>query len=532
MFNNRFNSSKNDPLVEAVKAARADGDARRLAESMANDLFGVFSRKAVVREYLSDYDYALEEAYKCVKEEDKMADKDYDRDGKIETSKKEVWGSRLRAAKASGKYKGPVDEKKDCYEESDGLPPSDAAKQAGAAQQSQTPSSTPKRTGNAAGSTAHEAQAMKESVLASLFEKYSFKAAQDSGKSVNEVAVGMPPQINPPAIYGSMKAGAQKATQAAGRIGARFAPTGFRQAAMSAAPTSVTSSGLKGMADTAGKAVSAASRAPGVVGRVAGLAARAGGPIGMAAGIGAAASMGAKSLATNTETGRAIGKSIGQTIRSVERPVSSLPTSKPQTAADVTANKQTAAANLKATGSKFAAGKPHSVTTFAPTAPGAQAKVQSRTTEKGWNDPGAYENRAKSATGTMQQIRQGKILPPSTQTGRPDDEASTQKFLNKELGRSTPNAQGPEAPAATPSKPVPTPPSRPTFSSDLPKIDTGPKPGPASVPNPKVDAPTPPSRPADLGSKAPTQNPDQERTKIKPMSESVVAVNGNRYRIV
>jgi hypothetical protein len=135
MFNNKF--LKNDPLLEAVKAARADGDARRLAESMANDLFGVFSRKAVVREHLSDYDFALEEAYKCMKEEDKMADKDYDRDGKIETSKKEVWGSRLRAAKASGKYKGPVDEKKDCYEESDGLPPSDAAKQ------TQTPKSTP-----------------------------------------------------------------------------------------------------------------------------------------------------------------------------------------------------------------------------------------------------------------------------------------------------------------------------------------------------------------------------------------------------
>ena len=154
MFNNRFNSSKNDPLVEAVKAARADGDARRLAESMANDLFGVYSRKAVVREYLSDYDYALEEAYKCVKEEDKMADKDYDRDGKIETSKKEVWGSRLRAAKASGKYKGPVDE-----DSSDGLPPSDAAKQAGARQQAQTPSSTPARTGNAAGSTISNARA-------------------------------------------------------------------------------------------------------------------------------------------------------------------------------------------------------------------------------------------------------------------------------------------------------------------------------------------------------------------------------------
>lgn len=195
MFNNRFNSSKNDPLVEAVKAARADGDARRLAESMTNDLFGVFSRKAVVREYLSDYDFALEEAYKCMKEEDKMADKDYDRDGKIETSKKEVWGSRLRAAKASGKYKGPVDEKKmwEAEDSSDGLPPSDAAKQA--AKQTSTPSSTPSRTGNAAGSTISNARAatgMNEAQLDEIsrttlksYVKKANRQANDLERKVN-----------------------------------------------------------------------------------------------------------------------------------------------------------------------------------------------------------------------------------------------------------------------------------------------------------------------------------------------------------
>lgn len=108
MFTNPF--LKKDPLVEAVRQAQQDGEMRRLAESMTNDLFDVYSRKAVVREYLNDYDFALEEAYKCMKEAEKMADKDYDGDGDVETSKKEVWGSRLRAAKASGKYKGPVDE--------------------------------------------------------------------------------------------------------------------------------------------------------------------------------------------------------------------------------------------------------------------------------------------------------------------------------------------------------------------------------------------------------------------------------------
>ncbi len=226
MFNNRFNSSKNDPLVEAVKAAQHDGECRRQAEKIVNEEFGVYSRKAVVREQLAAYDAALEEVYANLKEgiaiqpseinpvprkpevgsgdvphqtgsgktinpkdnkeiaveSKKLAKKDYDKDGKIETSKKEVWGSRLRAAKASGKYKGPVDEKKDCYEESDGLPPSDAAKQAGAAQQSQTPKSTPARTGNAAGSTISNARAatgMQEAQLDEL-KKPTAKTATDA----------------------------------------------------------------------------------------------------------------------------------------------------------------------------------------------------------------------------------------------------------------------------------------------------------------------------------------------------------------
>jgi hypothetical protein len=40
---------------------------------------------------------------KNVKEETKLAKKDYDKDGKIESPKDEVWGSRLRAAKMAGK---------------------------------------------------------------------------------------------------------------------------------------------------------------------------------------------------------------------------------------------------------------------------------------------------------------------------------------------------------------------------------------------------------------------------------------------
>jgi hypothetical protein len=145
MFNNRFNSSKKDPLIEAVIQARAEGDLRRAAEALVNEEFGVFSRKAVVREQLAAYDAALETTYtelkegnkenkekkkeheektgmehikkmggfpgqslkrtarELTKEEKKLADKDYDKDGKIESPKDEVWGSRLRAAKLAGK---------------------------------------------------------------------------------------------------------------------------------------------------------------------------------------------------------------------------------------------------------------------------------------------------------------------------------------------------------------------------------------------------------------------------------------------
>lgn len=146
MFSNRFNT-QNDPLLEAVKGAMQDGDLRRQAVALVNEAFGVYNRNAVIRENLAAYDAALEEAYKCMKEGEKkdepkldmkarekaksdyskmrekmvgkgkdlettrkivgeakkLADKDYDKDGKVESPKDEVWGSRFRAAKMAGK---------------------------------------------------------------------------------------------------------------------------------------------------------------------------------------------------------------------------------------------------------------------------------------------------------------------------------------------------------------------------------------------------------------------------------------------
>jgi hypothetical protein len=145
IFDNKFNSKKSDSLVEAVKEAQRDGDIRRQAVAHVNEEFGVYNRNGVVRENLAAYDARIEEAYKCMKEgkplspkqekmaaiagdpkkidaadlsalrsgkkmnekkmweAKKLADKDYDKDGKVESPKDEVWGSRFRAAKAAGK---------------------------------------------------------------------------------------------------------------------------------------------------------------------------------------------------------------------------------------------------------------------------------------------------------------------------------------------------------------------------------------------------------------------------------------------
>ena len=161
VFSNKFNSKKVDPLVEAAKAAMELGQKRRDAIAAVNEEFGVYGRNAVVRENLAAYDARIEEVYRGMQsgnltEGKKLADKDYDKDGKIESPKDEVWGSRFRAAKKAGK----MEEKK--MWEGSGVsgedPGMEVAKQAGARQQAQTPSSTPARTGNAAGATIAKAK--------------------------------------------------------------------------------------------------------------------------------------------------------------------------------------------------------------------------------------------------------------------------------------------------------------------------------------------------------------------------------------
>jgi hypothetical protein len=108
MFNNRFNSTHKDPLVEAVKQAQQDGETRRRAEAHVNEQFGVYSRNAVVREDLAAYDAAIEEAYKCMKEGKPLdpvgrEDKDIDNDGDHDKSDKYLLNRRKAIGNAMGK---------------------------------------------------------------------------------------------------------------------------------------------------------------------------------------------------------------------------------------------------------------------------------------------------------------------------------------------------------------------------------------------------------------------------------------------
>ena len=70
MFDNKFLKAGKDPLIEAVQNAMVDGELRRKAEALVNEEFGVYNRRALVREQLAAYDARIEEAYKCMKEGD------------------------------------------------------------------------------------------------------------------------------------------------------------------------------------------------------------------------------------------------------------------------------------------------------------------------------------------------------------------------------------------------------------------------------------------------------------------------------
>ena len=115
MFNNRFNSTKTDPLVEAVKVAQADGEMRRQAVAHVNEQFGVYNRNAIVREQLAAYDAAIEEAYKCMKEGKPLSPKQQ-KMAAVAGDPKKIDAADLKALRSGKK----MEEKKDCYEGNDG----------------------------------------------------------------------------------------------------------------------------------------------------------------------------------------------------------------------------------------------------------------------------------------------------------------------------------------------------------------------------------------------------------------------------
>jgi hypothetical protein len=121
MFENKFNSKKADPLVEAAKGAMMEGEIRRQAINAVNEAFGVYNRNAVVREHLAAYDAAIEEAYKNLKE--KKGCYEEGNDGNLannyppydKVTRGDVIAGRLGKDQMGGKKK--VLEKKGCYEE-------------------------------------------------------------------------------------------------------------------------------------------------------------------------------------------------------------------------------------------------------------------------------------------------------------------------------------------------------------------------------------------------------------------------------
>ena len=626
MFNNKFNSSKSDPLVEAVKQAQHDGDLRRQAEAYVNEEFGVYSRQAVVREHLAAYDAALEEAYKALKEgkpNDGNLANNYPPYDKV--TRGDVIAGRLGKDQMGGKRKA-------MEEEMDGLPPSEAAQKAGAKQERETPEKTPERTGNAAGSTisnARGATGLKEAKIKvkgndplEARAEYAKKGGpgQVYKKTHSKDKVGMS-QADAYAIRNTgPKRGSHLPESIAEAIarkrdiakGGVTAPIEYADKMGFANPGAISklNEAWKKLKE-AKKEMEEARKCMGeefdsfdftnIDEAYVNYIAEAINEYGLqeehpvvtsenihmfnesyiAAVLDEAAACEYEKMEKHEKKAKEHKKKMKELDEARMRaekecneeeleeakkwiqsaikrpgslskklgvpeekniPASKLEVKKGDTAA--TKKQKVLAKTLKHLARKKKMEEElqisevsHTETDLNPTATGAQATIARTRTVKGWNNPARWENQAKSMTGSMQQkSRTGKMLPPSSELGTPKDEKSTQSFLNKELGRSTPNAQGPEAPST--SKPVPTPPSRPTFSSDLPKIDTGPKlnpqgPGLANQPSsaPKTDVPTPPSRPT-MASDLPRIDTGPKLNPNKPGLQESVQVGGNSYRIV
>ena len=545
MFNNRFNSTKKDPLVEAVQIAMQDGEIRRQAEALVNEAFGVYNRNAVVREELAAYDAAIEEAYRCVKEGNK----------ENKEKKRDVEASTGAAYKKMGfdgrgsKGRHPENKRHDDIglgrkvmkfgEGNDGnlannYPPYDKVTRgdviAGATGKDQmggkkkkmeeeeqideikvstADSYLSKRTeqarkgllpGDHNPTSKTELKNMKnaaERTDKDYYKKRGFKKMEE-GTAEAETSMNVTRDNKPstPAQTNAATSGPSAADKAALTSKIKTMKEAVYSAKAARAGKDIGKPGkqFKKIAAKAGKKYGSEERGKKVAGAI----------------LARIRAKHMKEAIGTSQYGTATGSSFAAIDKARNAPSAGAP--RPTARPDQTSiNKLSSSRGLADSGSKYAGGKPHSSSTFSSTAPGAQAKVQSSKTERGWADPGKYENEVKAKTGSMQQIRQGKVQEPSTQLGTPKGgESSTQSFLSKQLGRSSANAQGPEAPQ--------TPQQRWDASRQA-----------SNQPSPGVAARTASAEIASGADKA--RDNSASVKKLMSMNESV-QVGANRYRIV
>ena len=584
MFNNKFNSSKSDPLVEAVKQAQQDGDLHRQAEAHVNEQFGVYSRKAVVREHLAAYDAALAEAYKTIKEA-KPLDPVGKEDPKGDVNNNGIPAKKdksdqylLKRRAAIGKAMG-----KRMEEEMDGLPPSAAAKEAGEKQEKETPSSTPSKTGNAAGSTisnARSATGLKEAIARKRDIAKggpTAPAEYSEPRHPNPGAITSPsPMVQPlKEAWKKLKEAKKEMKEARKCMGEEFDSfdfTNINEAYANYIAEAINTYGLTEEHPVAtvenlhmfNEAYVAAVLAEAEdceceKAEKYEKAAKKHSKHKKMAKVMKKAKEDAEKASDKKELDEAkkwiqaaikrpgsLSKKLG-VPEEKNIPASKLKVKKGDTAA--TKKQKVLAKTLKHLARKKAMAEElqidelsHYDTHFV--MKGGKATMGKVTSSKGWSDPGKSENISRRETGAIQSIRnnpvtkQREIVTPSA---GPKDEKSTQSFLNKELGR-------PEAPSTSTATQTPqqrwdasraaTGVSSTTAKAQTTAVQSQPSDQKSTSDFMKsqgigVSAPTPaptpaPSAPAPSAPAKPMQNPDQNITKLK---ESV-QVGSNNYRIV